>query len=106
MKVAVQFICLLSSIMLILSCLLICFNPRDEIEVELLKTGVMTEEDVEAIRRLKEDRYMHNTKSGSKINFQRLDDLKREQKQRDRNSFGIASRKRMSRVSPTNGNEK
>ena len=30
--------------MLVLSCLLICFNPRDDIEIELLKSGVMTED--------------------------------------------------------------
>eukprot|EP00979_Chaetoceros_neogracilis_P007859 scaffold1698_cov279-Chaetoceros_neogracile.AAC.18 len=40
-------------IMIVATCLLICYNPRDDIEVELLKTGVMTEEDVNMIRKLK-----------------------------------------------------
>ncbi len=35
--------------------MLVCYNPRDEIEVELLKTGVMTDEDIETIRRLKSE---------------------------------------------------
>jgi hypothetical protein len=46
-------ISILSGIMVICTCLLICYNPRDDIEIELLKTGVMTEEDVENIRKLK-----------------------------------------------------
>ncbi|KAL7536870.1 hypothetical protein ACHAXR_007452, partial [Thalassiosira sp. AJA248-18] len=92
-KVAAQFVCVLSVIMLVLSCLLICFNPRDEIEMELLKTGVMTTEDVEAIRRLKESANVV-TKRGS-IDVERLDTLKEEQK---KSKF----RKRTSRVSPTN----
>lgn len=49
-------ISILSMIMLTLNCLLICFNPRDDIEVELLKTGVMTEADLEQIKRLKRER--------------------------------------------------
>jgi hypothetical protein len=40
---------------IILSCLLICYNPRDAIEIELFKTGVMTEEDVELVRRLRSE---------------------------------------------------
>jgi len=39
--------------MIVGTCLLICYNPRDDLEVELLKTGVMTEEDVNTIRKLK-----------------------------------------------------
>jgi hypothetical protein len=46
-------ISILSGMMVICTCLLICYNPRDDIEIELLKTGVMTEEDVENIRKLK-----------------------------------------------------
>lgn len=49
-------ISILSIIMLVLNCLLICFNPRDDIEIELLKTGVMTEDDLEQIKRLKRER--------------------------------------------------
>ena len=48
-----QFVQVLSAIMIILSCLLICYKPRDEIEIELLKTGVMTEQDVKTFRELK-----------------------------------------------------
>jgi hypothetical protein len=84
--------------MLVLSCLLICFNPRDEIEVELLKTGVMTEDDVEAIRRLKESRSV-TEKRGSRISFESLNTLKKEQRSKDK-MFGL-TRKRMNRVSPT-----
>lgn len=49
-------ISILSIVMLVLNCLLICFNPRDDIEIELLKTGVMTEADLEQIKRLKRER--------------------------------------------------
>ena len=48
-----RLISIISAIMVTLTCLLICYNPRDDIEIELLKTGVMTEEDVDAIRKLK-----------------------------------------------------
>ena len=51
-----RFLTALSVVMIVFTCLLICYNPRDDIEVELLKTGVMTEEDVEAIRKLKAQR--------------------------------------------------
>ena len=50
-----RFISFLASILIIFICLLVCYNPRDEIEVELLKTGVMTDEDIETIRRLKSE---------------------------------------------------
>ncbi len=46
----VQVVLMVTLLMLILSCLLICFNKRDEIEVELLKTGNLAEEDIVAIR--------------------------------------------------------
>jgi len=48
-----RFISFLSLSMIVGTCLLICYNPRDDLEVELLKTGVMTEEDVNTIRKLK-----------------------------------------------------
>ena len=92
MKAMAQFVCVLSTLMLIVSCLLICFNPRDEIEMELLKTGVMTTEDVEAIRRCRDV-----TKRSSTIDVEKLDTMKEQQK---KSKFG--SRKRTSRVSPTN----
>eukprot|EP00804_Cyclotella_cryptica_P007977 CCRYP_016004-RC/>CCRYP_016004-RC protein AED:0.16 eAED:0.16 QI:481/1/1/1/0.71/0.62/8/121/335 len=92
-KVAAVAVCFLSAFMLVLSCLLICFNPRDDIEIELLKSGVMTEDDIEAIRRLKESRNV-KTERGGKINFDSL------HKQND-GKFGY-SRKRLNRISPTN----
>ena len=46
----VQVVLMVTLLMLLLSCLLICFNKRDEIEVELLKTGNLAEEDIAAIR--------------------------------------------------------
>ena len=51
--ISLRLISIISAIMVTLTCLLICYNPRDDIEIELLKTGVMTEEDVDAIRKLK-----------------------------------------------------
>ena len=84
--------------MLVLSCLLICFNPRDEIEEELFKTGVMTTEDVEAIRRLKESANVATNRKAT-IDAESLEALKAEQK---KGKFGHYSRKRSNRVSPTN----
>ena len=52
----VKFLTYYSFIMVVFTCLLICYNPRDEIEVELVKTGVMTDEDIEAIQKLKKER--------------------------------------------------
>ena len=52
----VKFLAFYSLIMVVCTCLLICYNPRDEIEVELVKTGVMTDEDIEAIQKLKKER--------------------------------------------------
>ena len=46
----VQVVLMVTLLMLILSCLLICFNKRDEIEVEMLKSGNLAEEDIVAIR--------------------------------------------------------
>jgi len=45
-----QAISWLSGIMVALVCLLICHNPRDNIESELLKTGMMTETDLEIMK--------------------------------------------------------
>jgi len=42
---------ILSVIMAALTCLLICYNPRDEIETELYKSGVLTQKDIETIQR-------------------------------------------------------
>jgi len=39
--------------MTVFTCLLICYNPRDDLGEELVKTGVMTEEDIESLRSLK-----------------------------------------------------
>jgi len=57
--------------MLVLSCLLICYNKRDEIEAELAKTGNFSDEDIEAIRRLKSSKMRDNT-----IDFEQLDHWK------------------------------
>lgn len=48
-----RLVSIISATMIIGTCLLICYNPRDDIELELLKSGVMTEEDVNTIRKLK-----------------------------------------------------
>lgn len=56
MRIGAFCVCVLSVLMLALSCLLICYNKRDEIEMELLKGGNISEEDIEAIRRLKSNK--------------------------------------------------
>jgi len=81
-------------IMLVLSCLLICFNPRDDIELELFKSGVMDEEDILAIQRLRESRNV-NTARGSTISLESLDMAKELQKR------GPFARKRYNRISPS-----
>lgn len=87
-KLAAEFVCLLSAVMLILSCLLICFNPRDDIEIELLKSGVMSEEDIDAIRRLRESKNITTARGG--IPFDSIDSQKR----------SVFGRKRLDRISP------
>jgi hypothetical protein len=99
---AARFIIALMALILILSCLLICYNPRDEIEVELLKTGVMSVEDVEAIRRLRQSNNVV-MKRGSKIDAESLETLKEMQK--ENKAKGFSTRRRMDRVSPTNSVE-
>ena len=69
---------------------------RDEIEQELLKTGVMTEEDVEAIRQLKETHNVKSKRRGS-ISVEELDTLKGGQ-----NSLFGMSKRNSARVSPVN----
>ena len=91
-KAVAQFVCSLAMVMLVLSCLLICYNPRDGIEVELLKTGVMSEEDIDAIRRLKDSKHVA-TNRGMSISLDSIDAAK--QNKRD-----IFSRKRLARISP------
>ena len=61
-----RFITCLTVLLIIFTCLLICYNPRDDIEIELLKTGVMTEEDVETIRKLKLQRNFSYDKGNGK----------------------------------------
>jgi hypothetical protein len=61
-----RFVTFLAITMIILTCLLICYNPRDDIEIELLKTGVMTEEDVETIKQLKSQRNFSYEKGNGK----------------------------------------
>ena len=97
------FIAYLSGMMIILTCLLICYNPRDEIEVELLKTGVMTDSDLQTIRKLKSMKKFDG--NGSR---KRTIDLRSIQDESVRNAgFSIetggtrARTARHSRVSPT-----
>lgn len=85
MRVGAFCVCLLAALMLVLSCLLICFNKRDEIEIELLKGGNISEDDVAAIRRLKSS----NKARDNTIDFDQLEGAPR---------FG--SRKRRVKVSP------
>ena len=39
--------------MIILTCLLICYNPRDNVEQELLKAGALDKEDIESLRSMR-----------------------------------------------------
>lgn len=39
--------------MIIFTCLLICYNPRDNVEQELLKAGALDKEDIESLRSMK-----------------------------------------------------
>ena len=94
--VVARLVTFLLVLMLVLSCLLICYNPRDEIEVELLKTGVMSADDVEAIKLLKKSRNVVINRD-SKIDAESLDMIKKSQKEKKFGGF----RKRLDRVSPT-----
>ena len=70
-------LCIISAIMIVFTCLLICYNPRDAIEIELLKTGVMTDEDVEAIKRLKQDKmFTYERGTNQEIDLDKMHDEK------------------------------
>ena len=62
---ALRAIAILSIIMSILICLLICYNPRDDIENELYKAGVFSSADVENIKRLKQEKLFTFDSRGS-----------------------------------------
>ncbi|EJK78056.1 hypothetical protein THAOC_00069 [Thalassiosira oceanica] len=66
-KVSAQASVAASGLMIVLSILLICYNPRDSIEIELYKTGVLSIEDLEAVRRLKERSNMSSTVQDTSI---------------------------------------
>jgi hypothetical protein len=70
----IQLIACLSGTMIIFTCLLICYNPRDNIEMELLKTGVMTQDDLETIQKLKSETfpYEKGNEGMYKINLDKL----------------------------------
>ena len=53
---AARAVAILSIIMITLTCLLICYNPRDDVELELYKAGVFTAKDVESFKRLKQEK--------------------------------------------------
>ena len=74
---------ILSAIVSICQCLLICYNPRDDLERELLKAGVITEHDIHSIQRLK--------KKG---------DIPSEANVRRESNVTARNRARMARVSP------
>lgn len=63
--------------MLVLSCLLICYNKRDEIEIELLKGGNISEDDIAAIRRLKSNKARDNTIDFDQLEVPRFGSRKR-----------------------------
>lgn len=65
---ALRVVAILSSIMGALTCLLICYSPRDDIEAELYKAGVFTAADVENIKKLKQERLFTFDSRGSGSN--------------------------------------
>jgi hypothetical protein len=94
-----RLISIISATMIIGTCLLICYNPRDDIELELLKSGVMTEEDVNAIRKLKsmgvhssgrtQFSYDKGRKSAGLRTSINLDALHEETNHQNQNLFGV-----------------
>jgi len=72
-----------SEVLNIFQCLLICYNPRDDLERELLKAGVITERDIHSIQRLK-----NNGGISSSTNVRR------------ESNVTTRNRARMARVSP------
>ena len=56
LALALRAVAILSIVMITLTCLLICYNPRDDVELELYKAGVFTAQDVENIKRLKQQK--------------------------------------------------
>lgn len=42
-----------AGILVVMTCLLICYNPRDDLGKELIKAGVLTEAEIEYIKRKK-----------------------------------------------------
>lgn len=93
MKIAAIFICVFTSILLILSCLLICYQERDAIE-ELVRIGALTEQDAEKMRSYRDQRLERER-------------IKMEQKKneldenRPRRGDKNGGRKRINRISPT-----
>ena len=86
----------LSAAMVVGTCLLICYNPRDDIEIELFKTGVMTEEDIKTVRKLKESSgRSFNYEKGKRIHSINLDQL---QKEKDENRLTHPSRRTTTRL--------
>ncbi|GFH48350.1 hypothetical protein CTEN210_04826 [Chaetoceros tenuissimus] len=76
----VYFLGILSGIMIIFTCLLICYNPSDSIEVELMKAGLLLEEDVETIRNLKkENKKKFSFEKGTR-NTLNLEEIRKENK--------------------------
>ena len=56
LALALRAVAILSIVMITLTCLLIYYNPRDDVELELYKAGVFTAQDVENIKRLKQQK--------------------------------------------------
>lgn len=60
----IQMFVYLSALMIILTILLICYNPRDTIEIELLKAGVIAQNQIESIRQMRQGKQLSINKSG------------------------------------------
>mmetsp|Transcript_3286 Transcript_3286/g.7413 ORF Transcript_3286/g.7413 Transcript_3286/m.7413 type:complete len:337 (+) Transcript_3286:152-1162(+) len=93
MKIAAIFICVFTFILLILSCLLICYQERDAIE-ELVRIGALTEQDAERMRRYRDQRLERERVKNEQLK-------KVEVENRPKVGDRQRGRKRINRVSPT-----
>lgn len=93
MKIAAIFICVFTFILLILSCLLICYQERDAIE-ELVRIGALTEQDAERMRSYRDQRL-------ERENVRKEQLKKVEVENRPKRGDRDRGRKRINRVSPT-----
>lgn len=105
---ALRVVAVLSMMMVVLTCLLICYNPRDQIETELYKSGAFSKQDVETIQRLKAEKMFtfdtNNKKNSQSINLDMLHERVIEIKRGRAAQMGANARakgRKHSKVSPS-----